>query len=109
MANHRISIKNRLLQSIVNGSKQLEIRPESQRHCLIQVGSTITFFSSEKEIRCRVSEVNRYKNLDEAVTEEKAQLLGPGYKRHQVINAIQGFYPRWNGAYLVFQITVVDN
>lgn len=104
MLNHRLTIKHWLLQPIKDGSKPLDLRPANGMHLNIKAGDTITFLSSKAEVLCQVSAVNRYENLSEAITDETAGQLGPGFTRQQVIDAVRSFYPRWKGAFLIFRI-----
>jgi ASC-1-like (ASCH) protein len=101
MREHSLYVKRLLVPLIADGSKQLEIRPAFHRFRQINPGSIIVFNNA---VRRRVGGVTYHRHVTKAITADNADQLWPGRSQQEVLNHVRGFYSRWTGEYLIFQL-----
>ena len=96
MNSYKYRITNEIYNSIVNGTKRIEIRLYNDKSSKINIGDYINFCvlnNEEKRIKVQVKALLRYKNINDLINDSDIELLiGNKYTKEDLEEMLKNIY-----------------
>ncbi len=90
-----MSIRDFLIDEILDGDKTLEIRINDGDAARVRVGDEIELFSSSREVRVHVTKIRRFRNFTDAVSKI------PYHRVSKQLRSADGLLSELQGIYLL--------
>lgn len=91
----KMTLKDPFIDEILERSKTLEIRINDGDAARVRVGEVIKLFSSKREVRVRVTRIQRFRNFADTVAQisyaRVTRLVGSS---EELLSALRRIYPR---------------